>query len=482
MAELLGAPTRARRPERRARAASPPGSSHAAAAPRLRRRRAARRRRRRPRPRRRARARQPAGRRGPAGRGAAPARRGPDRARRRLRRRLRRRADAGRGRSRAWPRSRAAGGDLGDDGPPAAALDRARGGAWRTSRPRPARWRCAAPAARRGAAPIRERPPHACRSPRPAAGSSGSTRGRACAAPRGWPRAVADARARSRPTSDPRGARRAHRARLRARARGRDRPLQDRRCLGRDAPRRTSGAARRAATPTTWSACSSCSRARASALAALLPDARASVDRRRAPRREAALDVAQPLVPVVRRLTAPAARRYVAGWFGRARSTCSPRACSRARASNVPGSREMLLLAPGRALRPARRRRRQPAAAAARSGPRSLARYAARGRGCAPARGPVALGPDDARAAGDRAAPARGAGARLPARPRATPRCSAARVLDLLAARGGRGTPRAPAARAGPASGPAAARWSSALRRPRRSCTPRARGARTWRA
>ena len=73
---------------------------------------------------------------------------------------------------------------------------------------------------------------------------------------------------------------------------------------------------------------------------------REEVDARRAPRREAALDLAQPLVPVLRRLTAPAARRYVAGWFGRDEvHVLAPRVLE-GRASNVPGSREMQLLAP----------------------------------------------------------------------------------------------------------------------------------------
>ena len=61
---------------------------------------------------------------------------------------------------------------------------------------------------------------------------------------------------------------------------------------------------------------------------------------------EAALDAAQPLAPVVRRLTAPAARRYVVGWFGRDElHVLAPRLLER-RASNAPGSREMVLLAP----------------------------------------------------------------------------------------------------------------------------------------
>jgi hypothetical protein len=58
------------------------------------------------------------------------------------------------------------------------------------------------------------------------------------------------------------------------------------------------------------------------------------------------LDVAQPLLPVVRRMTAPAARRYVAGWAGGSGlHVLAPRLLA-ARAANVEGSREMLLLTP----------------------------------------------------------------------------------------------------------------------------------------
>ena len=58
------------------------------------------------------------------------------------------------------------------------------------------------------------------------------------------------------------------------------------------------------------------------------------------------LDLAQPLLPVVRRLTAPTARRYLAGWTGgNALHVLAPRLLA-ARAANVGGSREMLLLAP----------------------------------------------------------------------------------------------------------------------------------------
>ena len=58
------------------------------------------------------------------------------------------------------------------------------------------------------------------------------------------------------------------------------------------------------------------------------------------------LDLAQPLLPVVRRLTTPAARRYLAGWTGgSALHVLAPRLLA-ARAANVEGSREMLLLTP----------------------------------------------------------------------------------------------------------------------------------------
>ena len=61
---------------------------------------------------------------------------------------------------------------------------------------------------------------------------------------------------------------------------------------------------------------------------------------------QAQLDLAQPVLPIVRRLTAPAARRYVAGWAGRgAVHVLAPRVLAD-RASNVPGSREMLMLTP----------------------------------------------------------------------------------------------------------------------------------------
>lgn len=58
------------------------------------------------------------------------------------------------------------------------------------------------------------------------------------------------------------------------------------------------------------------------------------------------LALAQPAVPALRRLTAPASRRYVAGWFTAGEVHVLPPRLLQARASNVPGSREMLLLTP----------------------------------------------------------------------------------------------------------------------------------------
>jgi len=61
---------------------------------------------------------------------------------------------------------------------------------------------------------------------------------------------------------------------------------------------------------------------------------------------EAQLDAAAPLLPLLRRLSAPAARRYVVGWAGeRELHVLSPRVLAR-RASNVEGSLETLMLAP----------------------------------------------------------------------------------------------------------------------------------------
>ena len=62
--------------------------------------------------------------------------------------------------------------------------------------------------------------------------------------------------------------------------------------------------------------------------------------------RAAQLDLAAPWLPIARAATAPASRRYVAGWFTRGKvHTLTPRALED-RASAVPGSREALRLAP----------------------------------------------------------------------------------------------------------------------------------------
>jgi hypothetical protein len=60
----------------------------------------------------------------------------------------------------------------------------------------------------------------------------------------------------------------------------------------------------------------------------------------------AQLDAAQPWLPLQRRMTAPAARRYVVGWAAaRELHVLAPRLLAQ-RASNVEGSLEMLMLAP----------------------------------------------------------------------------------------------------------------------------------------
>lgn len=58
------------------------------------------------------------------------------------------------------------------------------------------------------------------------------------------------------------------------------------------------------------------------------------------------LDLAQPYVPLIRRMTAPAARRYLVGWFSAGEIHVLAPRLLRSRASNVPGSLEMNLLAP----------------------------------------------------------------------------------------------------------------------------------------
>ena len=62
---------------------------------------------------------------------------------------------------------------------------------------------------------------------------------------------------------------------------------------------------------------------------------------------EAQLDAAAPLLPLLRRMTSPAGRRYLVGWTGdNELHVLAPRALAK-RASNVEGSLELLMLAPG---------------------------------------------------------------------------------------------------------------------------------------
>ncbi|MEA2293553.1 MAG: hypothetical protein QOE86_1192 [Solirubrobacteraceae bacterium] len=62
---------------------------------------------------------------------------------------------------------------------------------------------------------------------------------------------------------------------------------------------------------------------------------------------EAQLDAAAPMLPALRRMTAPAGRRYLVGWTGEHElHLLAPRVLAK-RASNVEGSLEMLMLAPG---------------------------------------------------------------------------------------------------------------------------------------
>lgn len=89
---------------------------------------------------------------------------------------------------------------------------------------------------------------------------------------------------------------------------------------------------------------------------------------------EAQLDGAAPLLPVLRRVTAPAGRRYVVGWAGeRELHVLSPRVLAK-RASNVEGSLEMLMLAPVALLAKRVVAEANPALRP-KLGPRMLARY-----------------------------------------------------------------------------------------------------------
>lgn len=61
---------------------------------------------------------------------------------------------------------------------------------------------------------------------------------------------------------------------------------------------------------------------------------------------QAQLDIAQPVLPVVRRLTTPASRRYLVGWVSTDTIHMLAPAELEDRASAVRGSREMLMLTP----------------------------------------------------------------------------------------------------------------------------------------
>ena len=176
----------------------------------------------------------------------------------------------------------------------------------------------------------------------------------------------------------------------------------------------------------------------------------------------------------MRLATAPAGRRYLAGW-------CSPRRGPRPRPApaRTPGVGRPRIARDGDArsgnpLHPARARRQQPhpAAAAAPGRARPLPALGVADR----RRGPVLLGPDRVRPTGDRPPAARGARAGVPARASATPPCSAGRsstcwpASTASAPRSGWPTPRSTARRG--------TRWSRRSTAGRR-CTPRASGGRT---
>src|SRR6476620_8158928 len=88
----------------------------------------------------------------------------------------------------------------------------------------------------------------------------------------------------------------------------------------------------------------------------------------------AQLDAAQPWITLQRRLTAPAARRYVVGWAGdHELHVLAPRLLAQ-RASNVEGSLELLMLAPAGLLARRAVAVRQPGFPPP-AGPRRLARW-----------------------------------------------------------------------------------------------------------
>ena len=145
----------------------------------------------------------------------------------------------------------------------------------------------------------------------------------------------------------------------------------------------------------------------------------------------ASLTMTNPVMPLTWLMTDPAARRYVAGWAGATELHVLSPALLRARASNVDGLARDARAERGVALRAARDHRQQPRSAgrdARDPGPAGAALgVAARGRRA------LVLRPDRARAAGDRAAPARGRLSRAFRRGCATRPLLGGTVIDLLA-------------------------------------------------
>ena len=175
----------------------------------------------------------------------------------------------------------------------------------------------------------------------------------------------------------------------------------------------------------------------------------------------AGLVATNPMMPFVWLATAPAARRYIVGWAGRTELHMLEPALLRQRASNVPGSAQMLEY--GAACLYARRviiasnkdlERVMPRAAPA---PGAALGLAAGGGGALVRR------PDRARPPRHRPAPARGRSAELPARP--ARRHAAGRNGHRPAgARAGRGGRRAVCRPPAPAGSPRGA--DHGLRRP----------------
>jgi hypothetical protein len=154
----------------------------------------------------------------------------------------------------------------------------------------------------------------------------------------------------------------------------------------------------------------------------------------------AQLDAAQPWLPLARRLTAPAARRYVVGWAGpRELHVLCPRLLAH-RASNVEGSLETLMLAPSALL--ARRYGAAAAGQPAAAGAVVALGVARRGRRAVAVRSDAPLAP------GDRPPPARGSPAIVSALARGR---APARRVGLRPARTRGGRPRVRHAGARPA-------------------------------